>query len=215
MDTHQKMEEHLMFVSHLYPSGPCIQTPPLQGEAKPPARRRRRRNRGSAPSPAEEMEMGMGARKRKLNEEQANLLELSFGSEHKLESERKERLASELGLDPRQVAVWFQNRRARWKTKKLEEEFSKLKSLHDDVVLQKCHLESQVIKLKEQLSEAEKEIRRFTERSEGASGNNSSASSLSFEAIDVPFFGNFAPETEYDINPFYIQNMEWIDGPYV
>ncbi|KAH1129228.1 hypothetical protein J1N35_000606 [Gossypium stocksii] len=60
------------------------------------------------------------------------------------ESERKDRIASELGLDPHQVAVWFQNRRARWKNKKLEEGYSKLKSLHEIVVLDKCRLEFEI-----------------------------------------------------------------------
>lgn len=86
------------------------------------------------------------AKKRKLNQEQVTLLELNFGNEHKLESDRKDRIASEVGLDPRQVAVWFQNRRARWKNKKLEEEYSRLKSLHEIVVLDKCRLESEVCK---------------------------------------------------------------------
>ena len=72
------------------------------------------------------------------------LLELNFGNEHKLESEKKDRLASQLGLDPRQVAVWFQNRRARWKNKKLEEEYSTLKTAHEKVVVEKCNLESEV-----------------------------------------------------------------------
>lgn len=73
-----------------------------------------------------------------------NLLEQNFGHEHKLESERKDKLAAELCLDPRQVAVWFQNRRARWKNKKLEEEYSNLKKSHDATTLEKCHLESEV-----------------------------------------------------------------------
>lgn len=73
-----------------------------------------------------------------------NLLELNFGNEHKLESEKKDRLASELGLDPRQVAVWFQNRRARWKNKKLEEEYSNLKKEHDSTVSENRKLESEV-----------------------------------------------------------------------
>lgn len=85
-----------------------------------------------------------GTRKRKLNPEQLNLLEQNFGNEHKLESERKDRLASELGMDPRQVAVWFQNRRARYKYKKMEEEYSKLRTLHESLTLEKSDLESQV-----------------------------------------------------------------------
>ena len=83
-------------------------------------------------------------KKRKLSSEQVNLLEMNFGNEHKLESERKDKLASELGLDPRQVAVWFQNRRARWKNKKLEEEYTKLKTAHESIVVEKCRLESEV-----------------------------------------------------------------------
>lgn len=105
------------------------------GETKP--RRRRRKNRGG--------ENGVpGHKKRKLSAHQVNLLEVNFGNEHKLESERKDKLASELGLDPRQVAVWFQNRRARWKNKKLEEEYTKLKTAHESIVVEKCHLESEV-----------------------------------------------------------------------
>ena len=106
------------------------------GESKP--RRRRKKNRGS------ETEAASGGKKRKLTAAQVRLLESNFGSEHKLESERKDRLASELGLDPRQVAVWFQNRRARWKNKKLEEEYSNLKKLHESVVVEKCRLETEV-----------------------------------------------------------------------
>jgi hypothetical protein len=103
------------------------------GESKP--RRRRKKNTGEGVS---------GARKRKLSAEQVNFLEMNFGDEHKLETERKDKLASDLGLDPRQVAVWFQNRRARWKNKKLEEEYTKLKTAHESIVVQKCQLESEV-----------------------------------------------------------------------
>ncbi|XP_021910868.1 homeobox-leucine zipper protein ATHB-40-like, partial [Carica papaya] len=152
------------------------------------------------------------AKKRKLSTEQVNLLETSFGNEHKLESERKDRLASELGLDPRQVAVWFQNRRARWKNKKLEEEYTKLKNVHESTVVEKCRLESEVLKLKEQLSEAEKEIQRLVERVEGVSISNSPSSSLSINAMDaqVPFLGDFGVEGYDDV--FYMPGMEgWIN----
>ena len=72
------------------------------------------------------------------------MLEMSFGCEHKLESERKDRLASELGLHPRQVAVWFQNRRARWKNKQIEQEYSKLRNEKENLVVDKCRLETEV-----------------------------------------------------------------------
>lgn len=107
-------------------------------------KRRRKKSKG-------EVAAGDGSnglfRKRKLTDEQVNMLEMNFGDEHKLESERKDRLAAELGLDPRQVAVWFQNRRARWKNKRLEEEYNKLKNSHDNVVVDKCRLESEVFLL--------------------------------------------------------------------
>lgn len=51
--------------------------------------------------------------------------------ENKLEPERKVQLAKELRLQPRQVAIWFQNRRARYKIKQLEKEYDCWKSSYD------------------------------------------------------------------------------------
>ncbi|XP_022884048.1 homeobox-leucine zipper protein HAT5-like [Olea europaea var. sylvestris] len=72
-------------------------------------------------------------KKRRLTLEQVHLLEKSFETENKLEPDRKTQLAKKLGLQPRQVAVWFQNRRARWKTKQLERDYDKLKSSYDSL----------------------------------------------------------------------------------
>ncbi|KAM7267178.1 hypothetical protein ACFE04_009344 [Oxalis oulophora] len=73
-------------------------------------------------------------KKRRLTTEQVHLLEKSFEAENKLEPERKTQLAKKLGLQPRQVAVWFQNRRARWKTKTLERDYDVLKSSYDTLL---------------------------------------------------------------------------------
>ncbi|CAA0834713.1 Homeobox-leucine zipper protein HAT5 [Striga hermonthica] len=72
-------------------------------------------------------------RKRRLTTDQVHMLEQSFELENKLEPERKIQLAKELGLQPRQVAIWFQNRRARCKTKVLEKEYDKLKASYDEL----------------------------------------------------------------------------------
>ncbi|CAK9161331.1 unnamed protein product [Ilex paraguariensis] len=76
----------------------------------------------------------LSEKKRRLNPEQVHLLEKSFETENKLEPERKTQLAKKLGLQPRQVAVWFQNRRARWKTKQLERDYDQLKSSYDSLL---------------------------------------------------------------------------------
>ncbi|CAA6664993.1 unnamed protein product [Spirodela intermedia] len=76
-----------------------------------------------------------GEKKRRLSVQQVKALERNFEVENKLEPEKKVQLAKELGLQPRQVAVWFQNRRARWKTKQLERDYALLKSDYDSLQL--------------------------------------------------------------------------------
>ncbi|XP_076935393.1 homeobox-leucine zipper protein ATHB-13-like [Bidens hawaiensis] len=75
----------------------------------------------------------IGEKKRRLNLEQVKALEKSFELGNKLEPERKTQLARALGLQPRQVAIWFQNRRARWKTKQLEKDYDVLRRQFESV----------------------------------------------------------------------------------
>lgn len=92
-------------------------------------------------------------KKRRLTVEQVRSLERNFEAENKLEPERKMQLAKELGLRPRQVAIWFQNRRARWKTKQLERDYEtleadykRLKADYEQVLSEKNHLKAEVRK---------------------------------------------------------------------
>ncbi|KAJ4890798.1 Homeobox-leucine zipper protein ATHB-6 [Raphanus sativus] len=81
----------------------------------------------------ERAQTGLAEKKRRLSVNQVKALEKNFELENKLEPERKVKLAQELGLQPRQVAVWFQNRRARWKTKQLEKDYGVLKTQYDSL----------------------------------------------------------------------------------
>ncbi|CAN0924139.1 Homeobox-leucine zipper protein HAT5 [Linum grandiflorum] len=108
----------------------------------------------------EDFELGSSPRckKRRLTVSQVQFLESSFETENKLEPDRKVQLAKELGLHPRQVAIWFQNRRARFKNKQLEKDFDslrlsfdRLKEDYDSLLHEKQSLEIQVTSLKEKL----------------------------------------------------------------
>ncbi|PQP92305.1 homeobox-leucine zipper protein HOX11-like isoform X2 [Prunus yedoensis var. nudiflora] len=64
---------------------------------------------------------GSNTRKKlRLSKEQSAFLEESFKEHHTLNPKQKLALAKQLNLRPRQVEVWFQNRRARTKLKQTE-----------------------------------------------------------------------------------------------
>ncbi|KAM1019592.1 hypothetical protein ACFX13_041669 [Malus domestica] len=71
--------------------------------------------------------------KKRFSDEQIRSLESIFESESRLEPRKKMQLAKELGLQPRQVSIWFQNKRARWKSKQLEREYSILRANYNNL----------------------------------------------------------------------------------
>ncbi|KAK4796225.1 hypothetical protein SAY86_028551 [Trapa natans] len=102
----------------------------------------------------------LGDKKRRLSSFQVKALEKNFEVENKLEPERKEKLAEELGLQPRQVAIWFQNRRARYKTKQLERDYSILRANYDSLKLDFDHLEKEKETLAMELRELKLKLHR-------------------------------------------------------
>ncbi|KAF8060440.1 hypothetical protein N665_1215s0011 [Sinapis alba] len=73
---------------------------------------------------------------RRFSDEQIKSLEMMFESETRLEPRKKVQLARDLGLQPKQVAIWFQNKRARWKSKQLETKFNILRQNYNDLASQ-------------------------------------------------------------------------------
>ncbi|KAM7260178.1 hypothetical protein ACFE04_015919 [Oxalis oulophora] len=98
-------------------------------------------------------------KKRRLSFHQVKALEMNFEVENKLEPQRKAQLADNLGLQPRQVAIWFQNRRARWKTKILEKDYGLLKEEYDALKIEYNKLEHENQELNHKLNELKSTMR--------------------------------------------------------
>ncbi|CBI31991.3 unnamed protein product, partial [Vitis vinifera] len=123
-----------------------------------------------------------GEKKRRLNMEQVKTLEKNFELGNKLEPERKMQLARALGLQPRQIAIWFQNRRARWKTKQLEKDYDLLKRQFEAVKAENDALQAQNQKLHAEMlalksREPTESINLNIKETEGSCSNRSENSS--------------------------------------
>eukprot|EP00257_Ricinus_communis_P008445 XP_002526019.2 homeobox-leucine zipper protein HOX3 [Ricinus communis] len=91
---------------------------------------------------------GPPRKKLRLSKEQSRLLEESFRQHHTLNPRQKEALAMQLKLRPRQVEVWFQNRRARSKLKQTEMECEYLKRWFGSLTEQNRRLQREVEELR-------------------------------------------------------------------
>jgi len=74
--------------------------------------------------------------KKRFSDNQIKLMESIFESKSKLEPYKKLQLAEEVGLEPRQVAIWFQNKRARYKSKQLERDYNILQANYNALASQ-------------------------------------------------------------------------------
>lgn len=90
---------------------------------------------------------------RRFTDEQIKSLESIFKHETKLEPRKKLQLAKDLGLQPRQVAIWFQNRRARWKSRQIEQDYKVLRENYDNLYMQFDDLKREKQSLQMQLQE--------------------------------------------------------------
>ncbi|XP_072972688.1 homeobox-leucine zipper protein HAT9-like isoform X2 [Typha angustifolia] len=97
---------------------------------------------------SDEEEDGSARKKLRLTKEQSALLEERFKEHSTLNPKQKQALAKQLNLRPRQVEVWFQNRRARTKLKQTEVDCEFLKRCCETLTdeNQRLHKELQELK---------------------------------------------------------------------
>lgn len=93
--------------------------------------------------------------KKRLSQEQVQLLESSFDATKKLEPELKFQLARELCVPPRQIAIWYQNKRARWKNQSLELDYGALQLRLEAALAENRDLEKEVFHLRAELKRAQ------------------------------------------------------------
>ncbi|KAH7835145.1 hypothetical protein Vadar_023266 [Vaccinium darrowii] len=92
---------------------------------------------------------GDGSRKKlRLSKDQSAVLEDSFKEHNTLNPKQKLALAKRLGLRPRQVEVWFQNRRARTKLKQTEVDCEFLKRCCENLTEENRRLQKEVQELR-------------------------------------------------------------------
>lgn len=95
---------------------------------------------------------------RRFSDEQVRALESVFEDRSKVETLKKIELASNLGLHPRQVAIWFQNKRARWKSRQLEHDYKMLQANYDKLSAEFDALKKDNQSLQMQLQELNTEL---------------------------------------------------------
>ncbi|XP_022897196.1 homeobox-leucine zipper protein HAT22-like [Olea europaea var. sylvestris] len=98
----------------------------------------------------EDDEGSNGRKKLRLTKVQSALLEESFKQHSTLNPKQKQELAGELHLRPRQVEVWFQNRRARTKLKQTEVDCEYLKKCYGSLTEENRRLQKELQELKAQ-----------------------------------------------------------------
>ncbi|CAK9148446.1 unnamed protein product [Ilex paraguariensis] len=104
--------------------------------------------KGGSSRASDEEENGLARKKLRLTKEQSAFLEESFKEHNTLNPKQKQALAKQLNLRPRQVEVWFQNRRARTKLKQTEVDCEYLKRCSETLTEENRRLQKEIQELR-------------------------------------------------------------------
>ncbi|KAL8460533.1 hypothetical protein ACS0TY_031381 [Phlomoides rotata] len=143
-----------------------------------------------------EIRRNQSKHKKRLTQDQVRLLESNFSFSNKLEPDRKTQLASELGIPPRQIAIWYQNKRARDKIQGIEVEHRALQQRLEDVLVDNARLKDEVDRLKFELNRVRGSFNSFNSSS---SGDHEVGNSNLERELYTSYAGPFVPANDgYD-----------------
>ncbi|XP_020215741.1 homeobox-leucine zipper protein HOX11 [Cajanus cajan] len=118
------------------------------GNAEFGGRNKREQHEGEGCRVSDDEENGSTRKKLRLSKEQSAFLEESFKEHTTLNPKQKLALAKQLNLRPRQVEVWFQNRRARTKLKQTEVDCEYLKRCCETLTEENRRLQKELQELR-------------------------------------------------------------------
>ncbi|XP_051138024.1 homeobox-leucine zipper protein ATHB-12-like [Andrographis paniculata] len=134
---------------------------------------------------------------RRFSDEQIKSLESIFKLDTKLDPRKKLQIAKDLHLQPRQVAIWFQNKRARWKSRQIEQEYQILRENYHTLHIQFDQLKKEKQSLQIQLEELSGLIKNL-DKSDLSEGNGE-LNTRSNEEMDYKCsYNDFNPTKKID-----------------
>ncbi|CAN0920252.1 Homeobox-leucine zipper protein ATHB-52 [Linum grandiflorum] len=139
--------------------------------------------------------------KKRLTQEQVRVLERSFSFNKKLVPELKSELATQLGVPPRQVAIWYQNKRARWKTQTLELDHNTLELKLQNAAAHKRRLEREVARLHHELKKAQDTVFAFMNHCRHGGCTSSTTPPLFDHHFSLPPPSNLEHHQRYEACP--------------
>ncbi|CAJ1976021.1 unnamed protein product [Sphenostylis stenocarpa] len=119
--------------------------------------------------------------KKRFSDGQVKSLESMFATDSRLEPTKKLEVARELGLQPRQVAIWFQNKRARWKLKQIQQDYTVLRANYKTLDSQFDALNKEHQSLSIQLQKMKNRLQKPLEQTESFSKGHKTANSMESE----------------------------------
>ncbi|KAK1438565.1 hypothetical protein QVD17_04374 [Tagetes erecta] len=130
--------------------------------------------------------------RKRFTDKQISFLEYMFETQSRPELRMKHQLAHKLGLHPRQVAIWFQNKRARSKSRQIEQEYNTLKHNYETLASKSESLKKENQALLNQLELLRNAAEKCQEKA-SSSGEESddwftnSSEGMFGQEINVPF----------------------------